>query len=92
MTLTYLQLWFEIDWKKHPDASSKGLLEIEDEIFLACIDQGVLLTKGSWFAAERDLVPSKMFLRATFAAATSDSVNHAIERFGAAVRKAFNTK
>jgi len=90
--LTALQLFFEINWKKHPDVSNQGFFEIEEEIFLACINEGVLLTKGSWFAAERDLVPTRMFLRATFAAATSDSVNHAIERFGIAVRDVFYPK
>jgi aromatic amino acid aminotransferase I len=65
-------------------------LEIEDEVFLAAVDEGVLVSKGSWFIAEREsFVPRDLFLRATFAAASEDNMTTAIERFGVAIRKIF---
>lgn len=63
--------------------------ELEDEIFLACVAQGVLVSKGSWFLADKSAAPSQLFFRATFAAATSDKMAEAIERFGGAIREAF---
>ncbi len=50
----------------------------------------MLVSKGSWFIAERDgFVPRDLFLRATFAAASAENMTTAIERFGIAVRKIF---
>ena len=55
---------------------------------MASVDQGALVTRGSWFAA--DLGPQKrMFFRATFAAAPFDQIDAAIKRFGTAVREVF---
>jgi aromatic amino acid aminotransferase I / 2-aminoadipate transaminase len=71
---------------------TKDILTIEEEIFLASIEEGVLLCRGSWFAAERDYVPTQMFFRATFAAASADKMTEAIVRFGVAVREAFKLK
>ncbi len=84
-----VQLWLEVDWKKHPDARSKDILAIEEEIFLASIDEGVLISRGSWFVAEAGFVPTQMFFRATFAAASSEKMAEAIERFGVAIRESF---
>ncbi|CZR50475.1 related to ARO8-aromatic amino acid aminotransferase I [Phialocephala subalpina] len=83
-------LWMKVDYHKHPAASRKTILEIEDEIYLAAVEEGVLVAKGSWFIAQRgDFVPEELFFRATFAAESQDKMTHAIERFGAAVRKTF---
>lgn len=88
-------LWIKILWHKHPAASSstKGLLAIEDEVYHACIDRGVLASKGSWFRAEQqDAEPTgadDMFFRMTFAAASSEAVREAVGRFGAALRAVF---
>jgi aromatic amino acid aminotransferase I len=80
----------QIDWHKHPHAKTKGIVEIEEEIFLAAVDQGVLVSRGSWFTAERaNFHPTDMFFRATFAAASEEKMTEAIERFGGAVRKSF---
>jgi aromatic amino acid aminotransferase I len=85
-----LQLWFKVDHTKYPSTRTKTLLELEDEVFLAAIDEGVLVSKGSWFIAEREtFVPRELFLRATFAAASEENMTKAIERFGVAVRKIF---
>lgn len=64
------------------------MLEIEDEVFHAGIDRGVLYTKGSWFRAEADS-GSDMFFRTTFAAASAERITEAIKRFGEALRAVF---
>jgi aromatic amino acid aminotransferase I / 2-aminoadipate transaminase len=80
----------QVDWHKHPHAKTKDIIEIEEEIFLAAVDQGVLVSRGSWFTAERaDFHPTDMFFRATFAAASEEKMTEAIERFGGALRKNF---
>ena len=81
----------QIDWHKHPHAKTKDIVEIEEEIFLTAVDQGVLVSRGSWFTAERaNFHPTDMFFRATFAAASEEKMAEAIERFGGAVRKSFS--
>ena len=87
-----MQLWLELDWKKHPDAKTKNILAIEEEIYLASIEEGVLLCCGSWFASETGYVPTQMFFRTTFAAVSADQMAEAIERFALAVRAAFKLK
>ena len=82
--------WLEVDYTKHPHAGQKSILEIEDEIFMGCVDEGVLCAKGSWFLGDKSKEPEKLFFRATFAAASSEKMGEAIERFGKAVRKSFN--
>ncbi|KAI1501801.1 pyridoxal phosphate-dependent transferase [Biscogniauxia marginata] len=94
-------LWLKIDHTKHPDFSAssgegekkekKGssILDIEEGIFDACIDKGVLACRGSWFRAEQDREPSGLFFRVTFAAASEGDMRAAIERLGAAVRESF---
>jgi aromatic amino acid aminotransferase I / 2-aminoadipate transaminase len=83
-----------VHWQKHPHARTKRILDIEQEIFLAAVDQGVLICRGSWFLGEKitDLEPTDMFFRATYAAASEDKIFHAIERFGIAVRQSFGVK
>ncbi|KAL1835054.1 hypothetical protein VTK73DRAFT_6358 [Phialemonium thermophilum] len=81
--------WLRVDHTRHPDASRRGILDIEEDIFNLCLDKGVLVARGSWFRAERDKEPSDLFFRATFAAATPENMTEAIRRFGAAVRQSF---
>ncbi|KAI0898644.1 PLP-dependent transferase [Annulohypoxylon nitens] len=82
-------LWLKVDHTKHPEASTKTILEIEESIFDSCIEKGVLAIRGSWFRAEQDVPPSGLFFRTTFAAASEDDMARAIERFGLAVRESF---
>lgn len=83
-------MWLKVDWQKHPAAKTKSILEIEEEIFLAAVEQGVLLIKGSWFAADREnFAPTELFFRATFAAASADQMSEAISRFSIALRDSF---
>ncbi|KAI9813150.1 MAG: Aromatic/aminoadipate aminotransferase 1 [Pycnora praestabilis] len=82
-------LWMKLDVKKHPHAGSKTVIDIENEILEASIDRNVLVVPGSWFRAEKDVEPSEMYFRATFAAAASEKMTEAIRRFGDAVKASF---
>lgn len=81
--------WMKIDWQQHPDASTKSVAEIEEEIFMASIEKGALVMRGSWFYAQADVEHDTMFFRATYAAAPFDKIQEAIKRFGEAVRESF---
>ncbi|KAK8087817.1 aromatic aminotransferase Aro8 [Apiospora hydei] len=83
------QLWLKVDHTRHPHASDKSLLELEEEIFDSCIERGVLACRGSWFRAEHDRPLSGLFFRTTYAAASEEQMAVAIERFGDAVRGSF---
>jgi aromatic amino acid aminotransferase I len=79
----------QVDWRQHPLAESWSLTEIENQIFMAAVDKGALVTCGSWFFSDSTLTPQQMFFRATFAAAPADQIDAAIQRFGEAVRQVF---
>ena len=64
------------------------MLEIEDEIFHAAVNRGVLCCKGSWFRAEAD-AGVDMFFRMTFAAAPTDKLTEGVKRFGDALVASF---
>ncbi|KAH7129259.1 pyridoxal phosphate-dependent transferase [Dactylonectria macrodidyma] len=81
--------WLQIDWRKHPNASSKTITELEHEIFMSSIDHRALVIKGSFFYANKDEKHDTLFFRTTFAAAPSDKIHEAIRRFGDAVRSSF---
>ncbi len=78
-----------MDYTKHPEASSKSIVEIEEGIFNSCIEKGVLACPGSWFQTEKDQPLTGLFFRTTFAAASEENMTKAIERFGAAVMENF---
>ncbi|OJJ85256.1 aminotransferase-like domain-containing protein [Aspergillus glaucus CBS 516.65] len=82
--------WIEVDWQKHPGlASGKTRDAIEEDIFQAAIQNGVLVSRGSWFTADKTTPEEKMFFRATFAAASADQIEEAIKRFGDALKVQF---
>ncbi|KXH43371.1 aromatic amino acid aminotransferase [Colletotrichum nymphaeae SA-01] len=84
------QLWLKIDHAAHPDSNaSRPLLEIEEEIFNSCIDKGVLCARGSWFRTEQDTPLKDLFFRATFASASEQDMDKAIQRLGAAIKESF---
>ncbi|KAI4139924.1 MAG: hypothetical protein L6R39_006047 [Caloplaca ligustica] len=81
--------WIKVDWRRHPwVGEEKSILEIEDKIWRAGVDRGVLSAKGSWSRAEAD-AGEEMFFRTTFAAAGAEDVTEAIRRFGEALRAEF---
>ncbi|KAI0392103.1 PLP-dependent transferase [Xylariaceae sp. FL0594] len=81
--------WIRVDHTRHPLAGKKPLLEIEEEIFLSCIESKVLACRGSWFRAEKTGDLSSLCFRTTFAAASAEDMYVAVQRFGMAVRKSF---
>ncbi|ENH60581.1 aromatic amino acid aminotransferase I [Fusarium oxysporum f. sp. raphani 54005] len=85
-------MWINIDHTKHPEAGKRSIVDIEEEIFNSCIENGVLIARGSWFLTEKDKAPPGLFFRATYASATPENMNKAIERFGKAVRDSFGRK
>ena len=87
----FQQSWTKINHTLHPQAAQKTLPELEDDIFHASIDHGVLTSRGSWFRAEGDF-GSELFFRTTFAAASAEQIDEAIKRFGDALRSAFGLK
>jgi aromatic amino acid aminotransferase I len=84
-----LQHWIQIDWEKHPELTSgKTRDSIEEALFHAAINNGVLVSRGSWFKAA-GASEDKLFFRATFAAASEENITEAIKRFGDALRVEF---
>jgi aromatic amino acid aminotransferase I len=53
------------------------------------VDNGVLVSRGSWFTAS-GLNEGSLFFRATFAAASSEKIAEAIARFATALRTEFS--
>ncbi|KPM44442.1 Aromatic amino acid aminotransferase C56E4.03 [Neonectria ditissima] len=93
---TGMFLWIEASLPKHPEAKRDGSIEqtrqfaseIEDRVFNSARDNGVLVSKGSWFVAGTGHSP-RVFFRMTFAAAPENDLIQAIERFAMAVRKEY---
>jgi aromatic amino acid aminotransferase I / 2-aminoadipate transaminase len=56
---------------------------------LSAVENKVLLSRGSWFKADRKAVMEKMFFRATYAAASSEKIDEAIARFAKCLREQF---
>ncbi|KAL2180305.1 pyridoxal phosphate-dependent transferase [Thermothelomyces heterothallicus CBS 202.75] len=81
--------WLKVNHELHPHASTKSILDIEEEIFDSCIAKGVLVARGSWFRAEQDKPPSGLYFRTTFAAASPDNMREAIRRLGEAIRESY---
>jgi len=81
--------WLEVDYTMHPLAGQLSLEGIEERIFMASIDEGALVTRGTWFSANPIADQKTMFFRATYAAAPGEQIHLAIQRFGQAIRKEF---
>lgn len=79
----------KVDHTKHPHASERSIIDIEEEIFNSCIDSGVLVARGSWFLTEKDKPPPGLYFRATYAAASPENMDKAINRLGQAIRDSF---
>jgi aromatic amino acid aminotransferase I / 2-aminoadipate transaminase len=87
--------WINVDLTKHPkyhqDINQQEFLDIEEKVFLAGVDQGVLLARGSWFRAEKGS-DQALFLRTTFAAASEEKIVEGVKRMGVALRNEFGLK
>jgi aromatic amino acid aminotransferase I len=62
-------------------------LDIEERVYTKARENGVLLSKGSWFAVDEGL--SSVHLRMTFAAAPHDALAKAVEIFAKTLREEF---
>ncbi|RFU74871.1 aromatic amino acid aminotransferase [Trichoderma arundinaceum] len=82
--------WIRIKHNFHPNSKVYSALDIEEEIFAACLKRGVLLAKGSWFRAEPDLPLNDVFFRLTFAASSAENMEVAVRTFGTALRTIFD--
>ncbi|KAL7931874.1 pyridoxal phosphate-dependent transferase [Trichoderma chlorosporum] len=82
--------WIRINHNLHPNAKLHSALDIEEEIFAACLKRGVLVAKGSWFRAEPDLPLEDVFFRLTLAASSAENMEVAVRTFGTALRTIFN--
>lgn len=88
--------WIHMDITKHPmfDSRLEGqeryarLIEIEESMFMACVEKGVLCSRGSWFRAQKG-TDQELFFRTTFAAASEEKIAEGIMRLGDAVRQEF---
>ncbi|RMZ81229.1 hypothetical protein DV737_g2660, partial [Chaetothyriales sp. CBS 132003] len=84
--------WITVDLHKHPDyhpgLTHDEFLAIEEKVFLAGVSKNVLLARGSWFRAEL-ATDEKLFVRATFAAASPDNIEQGVKRLGDALRDEF---
>ncbi|KAJ9648314.1 Aromatic/aminoadipate aminotransferase 1 [Coniosporium tulheliwenetii] len=81
--------WLQVKYEKHPRYPAKSITELEDEIFMRNVGNGVLMMKGSWFYASSEERHDTLFFRATFAAAPFDRIQEAIRRFGKTLRESF---
>lgn len=84
--------WIKVDLTKHPKyhqgINQEEFLDIEETVFLAGVEQGVLLARGSWFRAEKGS-DQALFLRTTFAAASEEKIVEGVKRMGVALRNEF---
>lgn len=86
--------WIRVDATQHPSIQEGAqldhakLLEIEDQVFLAVVEEEVLVAKGSWFRAQRGS-DTEVFIRTTFAAPPADRMVLAMCRVGKAIRREF---
>ena len=85
-----MQLWLKLDISKHPHYPKRSILELEEEIFHAALDKGVLCARGSWFRADPQTPPKELFFRVTFASASEEAMGLAIERLSTAIRESLN--
>lgn len=69
---------------------TNSVREVENRIYIEAMANGVLVSKGSWFATP-DIEPSNVYFRITFAAAPEDAIEEAIERFSCAVQIAIRS-
>ncbi|ETS79638.1 hypothetical protein PFICI_09491 [Pestalotiopsis fici W106-1] len=89
-------VWIKINVSDHasrkqgPSSAQGHHLGIEDHIYTQSQANGVLVSKGSWFA--RDGSSDEVFFRLTFAAAPEHDLVRAVQGFADAVRSEFSVE
>jgi len=95
-------LWIKIHLEKHPRSGTVPDSALMLELFNKCITNNLLLVPGWQFSCKAkptDIDPANLlnswfdddakYLRATFAYATFDQMEQAMERFGKTLEEAF---
>lgn len=90
-------LWIKVNWELHPLAGmvydeahrSSAILRIEERVFRAGLEAGVMCCKGSAFRGPEG-PGANMFLRTTFASVALSQLTEAVQRLGHAIRREFN--
>ncbi|KAF5008866.1 hypothetical protein FDECE_4890 [Fusarium decemcellulare] len=84
--VTGMFLWVDFTLAGHSAAwKLEAVMDVEDKIYKSALEQGILVSKGSWFAVALDL--DKVCFRLSFANASDDEFKIAVESFAAAVKK-----
>ncbi|KAL1858749.1 hypothetical protein Daus18300_009883 [Diaporthe australafricana] len=88
-------LWITMEtsdlWEPRRIESPSHCLDIEDRIYTRAVDNGVLVSKGSWFTSEVEKIYDIHF-RLTFAAAPFKELAGAVQRFANAVRSELSNR
>lgn len=84
---------FTLDAAKHPAFATKynsDPEEVEKAIFERALANGSLLVPGSWFKSPNfEQKGSEIFFRGTYASATMENIDLALEKFGKAIKDEF---
>ncbi|RDK37357.1 PLP-dependent transferase [Aspergillus phoenicis ATCC 13157] len=91
-------LWVKIDWRQHPQLESSSelsleevgaqIIGLEEKIAAKALEKGVLVTKGSLFASNKEL-NGHLHFRMTFAAAEEGDLKEGVRLFAEAVSEEF---
>jgi aromatic amino acid aminotransferase I len=82
-------VWMEIQYKQHPHFQQLGIDALEKELYLGAISHEVLVAQGSWFISDRDSPRPGLFFRATFASASLEMMQIAVQRFAQSLKDSF---
>ena len=88
--------WLSVNHTLHPQYRQlqgtapfhEVIQKIEEQVFQALIDNSVLVSKGSWFRAEKN-TDQQLFFRMTFAAASEERMEEAVRRFAEGISSEF---
>ncbi|KAL3291092.1 PLP-dependent transferase [Colletotrichum asianum] len=79
-------LWIEFTLSQHAAAGDyDAVLMVEDKIYNSALSNGVLVSKGSWFATDLDL--DKVCFRLSFANASDEEFDVAVKCFASAAKE-----
>lgn len=84
---------FSIDAAKHPEFKTKfnsDVEAVEMAVFERGLKDGALLVPGSWFKSPNYVSKgTSFFFRGTYASATMENIDLALEKFGKAIKEEF---
>lgn len=86
-------LWLRIKVEDHPDFPDKSPQEITHQVFMALIEEKVLVAQSKYFKSPslkewtREEEAKRQFLRVSFSFATAEEMEEGVKRMGRAFRK-----